>query len=433
MPMMSPERVRSSPPPVSPRRRSTEDNSNSGSGAKKKAQPVRVYLADSTSSPFASASRPSGSGISSNFRTLLVDADATMRTVLPTIVDKFCKGMLPDDRAPYERYLLSFRLYAVPAKASAADEPDGCAIGDDDRPLDAVDRMSQKPCGYSHLELRNPMATPRSRAGVSPASSSTSATALGSDGSPSGSTHDEPAARSRSASMRITHATIKAAFSSSSTASSSSAASSSSMTPSPTGASAADMSSVTDAAQLQQTVAKLQAQLSSAQKKLSVYKQKETATLSVVDMSSPRIIRQLAEVGGSMASVYLVDIGGWTAVMKELEVSDEPEMSKPFETEISIFETLPHSPYLVRYLGHSKQGKVLRLFTSLYSGTLAEYMARKKEPLPSDELKCVVLHVARGVSVLHKHKIIHRDVKASSMLLLLFFFLRESMRRLTFS
>ena len=50
-------------------------------------------------------------------------------------------------------------------------------------------------------------------------------------------------------------------------------------------------------------------------------------------------------------------------------------------------------------------------------GSIADIISATKQPLNEKELACIVKDTLKGLSYLHKNKLIHRDIKAGNVLL----------------
>lgn len=99
----------------------------------------------------------------------------------------------------------------------------------------------------------------------------------------------------------------------------------------------------------------------------------DDSIFKLVDSSKIRIGRRVAPLGGSGASIFEAEVDGWTCALKEivdLKFMNNATINS-FEREIKILASLPAHPNVCRYLFASREDNVLRLFMSLYHGTVA--------------------------------------------------------------
>jgi len=100
----------------------------------------------------------------------------------------------------------------------------------------------------------------------------------------------------------------------------------------------------------------------------------------LVDTSEVKIGRRIAGMGGSGASIYEATVDGWTCALKE--INDLKFMNKAtitaFEREVKIIASLPSHPNVCRYLFASRKDNTIRLFMSLYHGTLSSTIKGKQ-------------------------------------------------------
>merc|ERR1712054_352330 len=131
-----------------------------------------------------------------------------------------------------------------------------------------------------------------------------------------------------------------------------------------------------------------------------------------IDMNAVILRKRLADTGGSMAGVFAVSVDGFLCAMKEFNIESAfPEDISRLENEAKILESLPPHPNIVRYICHTRSQKVLRLFMSIYDGTLRSVLDKHSSRgafLSSAYLHSCMLQVALGLEFLHKHSVIHR-------------------------
>lgn len=141
--------------------------------------------------------------------------------------------------------------------------------------------------------------------------------------------------------------------------------------------------------------------------------------LLFVDPSEPVIGQRLASTGGSGAGVYCANVDGWQCVVKELVTKDLPvQQLRLFEFEMDTLEHLPLHRNLARYLFHVKTPTKYQLFMTRYDETLGHIIrnrAKEAKPFTKHEVVKFMIDITRGLDVLHKHEIIHRDIKADNI------------------
>ena len=139
----------------------------------------------------------------------------------------------------------------------------------------------------------------------------------------------------------------------------------------------------------------------------------------VVGTSEPIIGQQLAATGRSGAGVYCANVDGWQCVVKELIIKDLPSQQlKLFEFEMQTLESLPIHRNLARYLFHIKTPTKYQLFMTRYDSTLGDVIRQRRfeqKTFTKREVVQFLLDICRGVEILHKHEIIHRDLKSDNI------------------
>ena len=126
---------------------------------------------------------------------------------------------------------------------------------------------------------------------------------------------------------------------------------------------------------------------------------------------------------GSGTSVHVAYVDGFQCCMKELDFSiATTEQKNMLRREISVLEQLEPHRNVIRYLHHEEGKKYIRLFTTMYTATLKGLLQRRKEnnsPLSSLDI-CFYAHLClNGLQFLHGHGILHRDIKADNVFLIL--------------
>ena len=142
-------------------------------------------------------------------------------------------------------------------------------------------------------------------------------------------------------------------------------------------------------------------------------------SMIVVDTTKPIIGQRLASTGGSGAGVYCANVDGWQCVVKELIIKDLPSQQlKLFEFEMQTLESLPIHRNLARYLFHVKTPTKYQLFMTRYDSTLGHVIRQRRseqKTFTKREVVQFLLDICRGVEILHKHEIIHRDLKSDNI------------------
>jgi Protein kinase domain len=149
-----------------------------------------------------------------------------------------------------------------------------------------------------------------------------------------------------------------------------------------------------------------------------------------IDFAKARRVTKLSGgVGGSFAQVWVVSVGGMQCALKELEVdADDPSLAG-FAQEIRVLEALPPHDNVVRYLHHKVESLStrstalsMRLFIELFSGTLEDALRQRKRfkstGMPPHEATRVALQIAQGIEHLHKHRLLHRDLKVWNIVMI---------------
>lgn len=130
-----------------------------------------------------------------------------------------------------------------------------------------------------------------------------------------------------------------------------------------------------------------------------------------IDFSKRRLIGR-----GSFGQVYEASWFGMKVAVKELPCGD----SQLFKEEASILAKL-RSPFIVQLIGWSvhEEANVCHLVMELCSSNLRNHIEKRSKLGPPFSLRVAVdimLQIARGMEYLHSQRVIHRDLRASNIL-----------------
>ncbi len=144
---------------------------------------------------------------------------------------------------------------------------------------------------------------------------------------------------------------------------------------------------------------------------------------SLINLRARRISRYklLSLLGkGGMGEVYkAVDTGDSSIVAIKLlsdALLEDPENHRRFHNEGRLLAGFSH-PNIVKVLeiGESdKQSYIAMEYLS--GGTLKEFL-QKNHPLPEVQVQNLLLQIAGGIAEIHRHNIIHRDIKTGNIML----------------
>ncbi|KAL6073494.1 Ribonuclease inhibitor [Balamuthia mandrillaris] len=143
-----------------------------------------------------------------------------------------------------------------------------------------------------------------------------------------------------------------------------------------------------------------------------------------IDLTNIQVHEKLAETGGSSASVYACTVDGWQCAMKELDLTHmDPIIKEAFCNEILLLEDLPFHANICRYLFHDLHTNKLRLFMTRYATSLGALIREKRKSVEkgaalrfsSEQIIRYALDLVKGLDFLHKHNIMHRDLKSDNI------------------
>jgi hypothetical protein len=141
-----------------------------------------------------------------------------------------------------------------------------------------------------------------------------------------------------------------------------------------------------------------------------------TSAVPTTDLIAGRYRLERLLGHGGMADVYRAeDAEGGPPVAVKVVRSTDPELARRLTREARAASSLEH-PSLVRILGAGIHDQHAYLLMDLVDGpTLAEQL--RLGPLAPDRVATVGTALAEGLACVHRHGIVHRDVKPANVLL----------------
>lgn len=127
---------------------------------------------------------------------------------------------------------------------------------------------------------------------------------------------------------------------------------------------------------------------------------------------------------GAFGVVHLAAVEGWTRPVVSKVVKPKkmaPKDADLFKNEICIWSNLDH-PNCVRLLAVALEPDEFSLLSELCSGGSMDdriaWLRKHKKPMPTMvELSSMMLQMARAMAYLHRHGVMHRDLKSGNILL----------------
>ena len=152
-------------------------------------------------------------------------------------------------------------------------------------------------------------------------------------------------------------------------------------------------------------------------------KEKEKKT-TLVNWDNLIIGETLSKISaGSGTSIHVCYVDGFQCCMKELNfMVATAQQKRMIRGEIELLESLEPHRNVIRYLHHEEGKTYIRLFLTMYSATLSDLLKKRKDansPLSAIDICFYCRLCLDGLQFLHGHGIIHRDIKAENVFLIL--------------
>lgn len=102
--------------------------------------------------------------------------------------------------------------------------------------------------------------------------------------------------------------------------------------------------------------------------------------------------------------------------VKFIEMSEDG--SEDLQNEIDILKTTAECNFVVRYYGaYKKENYLMIVMEYCDGGSVLDVMQVTNSGLTEQQIASICYHVLKGLSYMHAHKILHRDIKAGNVLL----------------
>lgn len=102
--------------------------------------------------------------------------------------------------------------------------------------------------------------------------------------------------------------------------------------------------------------------------------------------------------------------------VKFIETSEDG--GTDLQNEIDILKTTSECPFIVKYFGAYKKDNYLMIVMEYCDGgSVLDVMQVTDAPLTEQQIGAICYHVLKGLSYMHSHKLLHRDIKAGNILI----------------
>lgn len=126
-----------------------------------------------------------------------------------------------------------------------------------------------------------------------------------------------------------------------------------------------------------------------------------------------KIIRELG--GGGFGKVYQAILGdGRFVAVKKMKITSH---DKVIDREVRVLSTLPPHKHCVRYLGSKRSSNHYYIFMEYVSGGSIRYIRKSAGVFEEPVMRRCVKMVLEGLQHIHRHDIVHRDIKGENVLL----------------